>query len=249
MADFYVVLNSWSDTDLYSVTRRTDLFRFTNRCRMDLTDLEVALVGIYQQPTDPPPPSKDTKPTPKPNPKPTPKPPAAPKPSKPIAIVQPTPAANPPEAQLPAASASSQSGAQPPAAGGTASTGNGTSRPKRSTASKLSDGDLAASDVVMLSDQPARPLATVGAVVVVECDVVVTTLFGSTCAQMLRVIDHFGDYEPLYVRCMDGPTTTMTVTIRPAYEGGQMSSVPSNLLLVLHFRKRQMYKGGWSPVV
>ncbi len=248
MADFYVVLNSWSDTDLYSVTRRTDLFRFTNRCRMDLTDLEVALVGIYQQPIDSP--SKDTKPTPKPTPKPPaaskanpPKPPA----NKPIVIVQPTPAATSdqssvqPAAQPPAASGSAQSGAQPPAADGTASTG---SRPKRSLRKEPDGGDVAV-DVVMLSDQPAKPLATVGAVVVVECDAVVTTLFGSTCAQMLRVIDHFGDYEPLYVRCMDGPTTTMTVT----NEGGQMSSVPSNLLLVLHFRKRQMYKGGWSPVV
>jgi len=233
MADFYVVLNSWSDTDLYAVTRRTDLFRFTNRCRIDLTDLEVALVGIYQQPTDPPPPSKDTKPTPKP--------PAAskatPKPSKPIAIVQPTPAENQPGAQPPAASGAAQSG--------TATNGNGPSRPKRSLPERK-EPDGAEGDA-MLSDQPARPLATVGAVVVVECDAVVTTLFGSTCAQMLRVIDHFGDYDPQYVRCMDGPTTTMTVNIRPAYDGAQMSSVPANLLLVLHFRKRQMCKGGWSP--
>jgi len=237
MADFYVVLNSWSDTDLYAVTRRSDLFRFTNRCRMDLTDLEVALVGIYQQPTETPPPSKDTKPTPKP-----PKPPAPPKPPK-------QPEANQSSAQSPA-SGSATSGAQPPAASGstqsgTATNGNGPSRPKRSLPERKepegAEGDA------MLSDQPARPLATVGAVVVVECDAVVTTLFGSTCAQMLRVIDHFGDYDPQYVRCMDGPTTTMTVNIRPAYDGAQMSSVPANLLLVLHFRKRQMCKGGWSP--
>jgi len=39
MADLYVVLNSWSDTNLYTVTRRSDLFRFTNRYRMDPTDL------------------------------------------------------------------------------------------------------------------------------------------------------------------------------------------------------------------
>jgi len=84
--------------------------------------------------------------------------------------------------------------------------------------------------------------STPWAAAVVECDAVVTSTYGSTCAQMLRVIDHMNDdYDPQYVRCLDGPVTSLTISIRPACDGTQMVTVPDKVLLVLHCRKRQMH--------
>jgi hypothetical protein len=218
MAEFCIALNSWTDRDLFGVVRSPRQLQFTNRCNVDLTEYEVALISCYSLPSLPAAPKTaatqtaagagSAKPTATAS-----KNVAATAGSKPVAAQTQVQG----QAQLPIGGASSQ---PPPKAPGAAA-----ARSKRAAA------PLAAGATV-----PSK-------VMLIECSAVRYMQNGTSAVQLLRVVDELGEYQACYMPCFDGKHTSITVTVRSPSDNTHLSRPPEELIMTLHFRRRQIDVG------